>query len=67
MSMPEQPTGPDQVWRRAAPTPAPIDPRMIINDRRWFEELVDRIVDRLELRVVDELERRGRRHGRGAY
>jgi len=36
-------------------------------DPRWFDELVERVVRRVERHVVDELERRGRRYGNGAY
>jgi hypothetical protein len=32
-----------------------------------FEVLVDRVVERIEQRVIDELERRGRRHTRGVF
>ncbi|HEY2044569.1 MAG TPA: hypothetical protein VGH11_17970 [Jatrophihabitans sp.] len=32
-----------------------------------LDELVDRVVARIEQRVVDELERRGRRHNPGAF
>jgi hypothetical protein len=70
MSEPENASLSPQVWRRVTPSALPerrVDPRKVLNDRRWFEELVDRIVDRIERRVIDELERRGRRHGRGAY
>ncbi len=34
---------------------------------RAFETMVDTIVDRVEQRVVDELERRGRRQGWAAF
>ena len=32
-----------------------------------LEALVDRVVERIEQRVIDELERRGRRHSRGVF
>jgi hypothetical protein len=32
-----------------------------------LDALVDRVVERIESRVVDELERRGRRHSRGVF
>jgi hypothetical protein len=35
---------------------------------RWqIEEIVDTVVERIERRVVDELERRGRRHAPGVF
>jgi hypothetical protein len=37
------------------------------HDDRRLDELVDRVVERIEQRVVDELERRGRRHTPGAF
>lgn len=37
------------------------------HDDRKLDELVDRVVERIEQRVVDELERRGRRHTPGAF
>ena len=32
-----------------------------------LDALVDRVIERIEERVVDELERRGRRHNRGVF
>jgi hypothetical protein len=32
-----------------------------------MDEVVERVVRKIEERVVDELERRGRRYGRGAF
>ena len=32
-----------------------------------LDDLVDKVVERIEQRVIDELERRGRRHGSGAF
>ena len=31
------------------------------------DSLVDKVVERIERRVIEELERRGRSHGRGSY
>jgi hypothetical protein len=39
----------------------------VLHDDRRLDELVDRVVERIEQRVVDELERRGRRHTPGAF
>lgn len=39
----------------------------LLRDPRRLRELVDAIVDRIERQVVDELERRGRRHSFGAF
>jgi hypothetical protein len=52
---------------RVTNTGPPVTPESLLNDRRWFDQLVERIVDRIERHVVDELERRGRRHGSGAF
>jgi hypothetical protein len=53
---------------RAAVTSEPaLTPDALLEDRRWFDDLVDKVVDRIEGHVVDELERRGRRHGQGAF
>jgi hypothetical protein len=47
-------------------TPAPSSPaapeESILDNPRRLDELVDKVVDRIERRVIDELERRGRRH-----
>lgn len=39
----------------------------LLSDPRQLHELVDAVVDRIERRVVDELERRGRRQNFGAF
>jgi len=39
----------------------------LLSDPRRLQQLVDVIVDRIERRVVDELERRGRRQRFGAF
>jgi hypothetical protein len=39
----------------------------LLQSPQFLEQLVDKVVDRIERKVVDELERRGRRHGRGAF
>jgi hypothetical protein len=39
----------------------------ILDDPRRLEELVDKVVERIETRVIDELERRGRRHDWGVF
>ena len=39
----------------------------LLKNPRQLHQLVDAIVERLERRVVDELERRGRRHNLGAF
>lgn len=49
------------------PAEAPQGANPILDDPRSLTELVDKVVDRIEARVVDELERRGRRHSRGAF
>jgi hypothetical protein len=49
------------------PTPGPGAAEAILADPRQLEELVDAVVDRIERRVVDELERRGRRHDPGVF
>lgn len=41
--------------------------RALLKDPRLLHDLVDAIVDRIERRVVDELERRGRRQNFGAF
>jgi hypothetical protein len=41
--------------------------KWLLSNPRQLHQLVDAIVDRLERRVVDELERRGRRHNLGAF
>jgi hypothetical protein len=46
---------------------AAIDGDKLLQSSRFLEQLVDKVVDRIERHVVDELERRGRRHGRGAF
>jgi hypothetical protein len=47
-------------------TERPAEPS-ILQDPGKLEELVDKVVDRIERRVVDELERRGHRHTPGAF
>jgi hypothetical protein len=39
----------------------------ILDNPRELNELVDKVVDKIEQRVVDELERRGRRHTPGVF
>jgi len=39
----------------------------LLDDPRRLQELVDTVVERIEAKVVDELERRGRRHTPGAF
>jgi hypothetical protein len=39
----------------------------VLDDPRRLQELVDTVVERIEAKVVDELERRGRRHTPGAF
>ena len=46
--------------------PPSAEPSMF-TDQVMFLELVDRVVERIESRVVDELERRGRRYNPGAF
>jgi hypothetical protein len=43
----------------------PVAPASISNDE--LERLVDKVVDKIEQRVIDELERRGRRHNPGVF
>ena len=49
---------------RAAAVPAP-EPVPVVLDRKQLDQIVDAVVRRLEHLVVDELERRGRRHPHG--
>lgn len=62
------------------PRSASTDPDQIFADRHRrdddehgelapaeLDEIVDRVVERIEQRVVDELERRGRRHTPGVF
>jgi hypothetical protein len=39
----------------------------LLDDPRALQELTDEVVDRIEARVIDELERRGRRHNTGVF
>ncbi|WAX57733.1 hypothetical protein M6B22_02935 [Jatrophihabitans cynanchi] len=39
----------------------------VLDDPRRLQELVDTVVERIEAKVIDELERRGRRHTPGAF
>jgi hypothetical protein len=39
----------------------------LLDDPRALDELTDKVVDRIEARVIDELERRGRRHNTGVF
>jgi hypothetical protein len=39
----------------------------ILDDPRRLDELVDKVVEKIERRVVDELERRGRRYTPGVF
>lgn len=44
---------------------APVAPQPVVLDRKQLDQIVDAVVRRLEHLVVDELERRGRRHPHG--
>jgi hypothetical protein len=50
---------PDQSYTGYQPDAETVSPAMRSRD---FDELIDRIVAKLEQRVLDDLERRGRRH-----
>ena len=63
--MAEDPTAPTHYT--AGGEKPPLSAEDLLADRQWFDELVDRVVRRMERHVVDELERRGRRYGNGAY
>jgi hypothetical protein len=41
--------------------------KSVLDDPRALRELTDKVVDRIEARVIDELERRGRRHSSGSF
>ena len=43
------------------------DPLEILDDPQNLDRLVDKVVGRIERRVIDELERRGRRHRPGVF
>jgi hypothetical protein len=45
--------------------PEPIEPPAIPD--REMERIVEKVVEKLEERVIDELERRGRRHNPGVF
>jgi hypothetical protein len=57
--------GKDAATRGRRGEAAPADERGLGADR--IDALVDLVVDRIEQRVIDELERRGRRHERGVF
>lgn len=49
-------------------TEAPPEPEVeMLDDPRRMERLVNAVVGRIERRVIDELERRGRRHRPGVF
>ena len=64
--MVSDPTAPAHYTPGGPEKPA-MSPDELLANRQWFDELVDRVVRRMERHVVDELERRGRRYGNGAY
>lgn len=43
------------------------DPLEFLDDPKNLDDLVDKVVGRIERRVIDELERRGRRHRPGVF
>jgi hypothetical protein len=44
------------------------DPEVeMLQDPRRMDRLVNAVVEKIERRVIDELERRGRRQGRGVF
>ena len=49
------------------PGNSPTTDRSLLDDPRSLQELTDKVVDRIEARVIDELERRGRRHNPGGF
>jgi hypothetical protein len=65
-AMAQDPTAPVHYTAGGADK-AVLNPEDLLANRQWFDELVDRVVRRMERHVVDELERRGRRYGNGAY
>jgi len=65
-AMAQDPTAPVHYTAGGTQRPA-VSVSNPMDDPRWFDELVERVVRRVERHVVDELERRGRRYGNGAY
>jgi hypothetical protein len=58
----------DSAQRRDPEVMSPTFPELVQGSQSdRLEALVDRVVERIEQRVVDELERRGRRHSRGVF
>jgi hypothetical protein len=57
----------DQPGAAAAPPLTRVDQVPAALGRWQIEEIVDTVVERIERRVVDELERRGRRHAPGVF
>jgi hypothetical protein len=55
----------DGVVNFPRPDPEPVQPPAVPNEQ--LERLVDTVVERIEQRVIDELERRGRRHNPGVF
>ena len=49
------------------PTDRTVATKSLLDDPRALQELTDKVVDRIEARVIDELERRGRRHNSGSF
>lgn len=58
-------SGLSEVQRAPVVHPGPAE--SVLDDPRAMQELVDKVVERIENKVVDELERRGRRHNPGVF
>jgi hypothetical protein len=68
-AIPTVATGAHHMPSNVRPSPAnrPTQDRSLLDDPRALQELTDKVVDRIEARVIDELERRGRRHTLGGF
>ncbi|MDT4951082.1 MAG: hypothetical protein QOJ37_3677, partial [Pseudonocardiales bacterium] len=55
----------DSIGRDGPAFPDPVQPAAISNSE--MERIVDVVVEKIEQRVIDELERRGRRHNPGVF
>ncbi len=67
-AIPTVATGAHRMPSNVRPSPdRPTGDRSLLDDPRALQELTDKVVDRIEARVVDELERRGRRHNLGGF
>ncbi|MDT4900345.1 MAG: hypothetical protein QOJ78_1275 [Pseudonocardiales bacterium] len=55
----------ESIGRDEPAFPDPVQPAAISNSE--MERIVDVVVEKIEQRVIDELERRGRRHNPGVF